>query len=109
MSSPVTSVAQYRVPVERIDELLEIIDRHAAVLRELELITDREPEVYAGTDKGGGGFILEIFDWVDADASDRAHTHPMVSAVWEAMGPLGEVRDGRPPFEFTNLDRVRGR
>jgi len=51
--------------------------------------------------------VIEIFEWVDEDASGAAHTHPLVSEVWEAMGPLCESRDGRGPFEFLNLTRLR--
>jgi hypothetical protein len=107
MSEPITSFAQYRVKPGCEGEFLDIIDRHTSTLRDLELVTDREAEVYLGSEKGvDGPFIIEIFDWVDEDASARAHTHPRVSAMWESMGPLGEARDGRPPFEFPNLRRV---
>jgi hypothetical protein len=103
----VISFAQYRIPADRIDDFLPVLDQHWTLLRDLELVTDRPPQVYAGTDKAGGGLVVELFQWVDADASDRAHTHPDVSAVWESMGPYAEERDGRPPFEFTNLQQVR--
>ena len=108
MPDAVTSVNRYQVPVDRLDEFVEVVDRHWVLLRELELVTDRPPEVLVGTDRQGGGLVLELFDWVDADASDRAHTHPAVSEVWESMGPFAEDRGGRPAFEFANLARVRG-
>ena len=44
--------------------------------------------------------MIEIFDWVDEDASRRAHQRPAVSEVWESMGPLCESSGGRPAFEF---------
>jgi hypothetical protein len=108
MCDPITSVARYRVKSDRVDEFLEVIDRHWVILRELELVTDRDAEVYLGPERGTGGpLVIEIFDWVDEDASARAHTHPLVSEVWEAMGPLCESRDERGPFEFANLRRQR--
>jgi hypothetical protein len=107
MTETITSFAHYRVKQGCEDEFLDIIDRHTSTLRELELVTDRETEVYLGSEKGvDGPFIIEIFDWVDEDASARAHTHPRVSEVWESMGPLCESRGGRPPFEFPNLRRI---
>jgi hypothetical protein len=90
-----------------VDDFLAIIDRHWVTLRELELVTDREPEVYLGSERDSGRpIVIEIFDWVDEDASGRAHTHPMVSDVWESMGPLCESRDAGGPFEFLDLTRL---
>lgn len=107
MNSPISSIARYRVKANRVDEFLDVIDRHWVTLRELELVTDRDVEVYLGTERETQApLVVEIFDWVDEDASARAHTHPAVSDVWEAMGPLCEARDGRGPFEFANLRRV---
>ena len=51
--------------------------------------------------------MVEIFDWMEEDASARAHSHPDVSEVWEAMGPLCESRETGGPFDFANLRRVR--
>jgi hypothetical protein len=108
MDDPVSSVARYRVKPDRVDDFLEIIDRHWVTLRELELVTDREVEVYLGSERDSGRpIVVEIFDWVDKDASQRAHTHPMVSGVWESMGPLCEPRDAGGPFEFLDLKRLQ--
>jgi hypothetical protein len=107
MSDPITSVARYRVKADRVDDFLDIIDRHCAMLRELELVTDRQVEVFLGPERDTSEpVIIEIFEWVDEDASGRAHTHPAVSGVWESMGPLCESRAGGGPFEFLNLRRL---
>ncbi|HEY8546397.1 MAG TPA: hypothetical protein VIL36_15165 [Acidimicrobiales bacterium] len=107
MRTPVTSLAHYRVKEGCEDQFLEILDRHEATLRELELITDREAELYVGTEKGvDGPLIVELFDWVDEDAVARAHTHPRISGVWESLAPLCEERGGRPMFEFPTLRRL---
>jgi hypothetical protein len=50
--------------------------------------------------------VIEIFEWIDDDAAGRAHTHPEVSEVWEAMDPLCEERAGRPSMEFPHLRAV---
>lgn len=108
MSEPITSMAHYRVKLGCEDEFLDIIDQHTATLRDLELVTDREVEVYLGAERGvEGPLIIEVFDWVDEEAARRAHTHPRVSGIWEAMGPLCEDRGGRPSFEFPNLRRLQ--
>lgn len=106
MSEPVTSVNRYSVKPEAVDDFLEVIDRHWTILREAELVTDRDVQVYVGPERGTGEpVVVEIFEWVDEDASHRAHTHPAVSPVWESMGPLCEARGPRGPFEFLNLQR----
>ena len=106
MRRPVTSVNRYAVIEGRVEEFLEVVDRHCATLRELELITDREVEVFVGPERDTGApVVVEIFEWADEDATQRAHTHPAVSAVWESMGPLCEPRGDRGPFEFLNLER----
>ena len=107
-SGPVVSVAHYRVKPDCVDELLAVVDGHWPILKELELVTDRPQEVLLGAEKGADGpFVIEIFEWVDQDASASAHQHPAISGVWEAMGPLCESRGGRPPFEFPTFRQVR--
>src|SRR5688500_6203510 len=107
MSTPVTSLAQYRVKPGSEEQFLEVLDRHNIVLRDLELVTDRATEVYVGAERGvEGPFVVEVFDWVDGDAAGRAHTHPRISALWESMAPLCEERGGRPMFEFVSLRRL---
>jgi hypothetical protein len=107
MSDPITSIARYRVKPDSVDEFLEIVDRHWTTLRDIELVTDREPEVYVGTERETGGpVVVEVFDWASEDASGRAHTHPLVSKVWEAMGPLCESRNGATSMEFLNARRL---
>lgn len=102
----ITSVARYRVKPDCVDDFLEIIDQHWAILRNLELVTDREADVLVGVERGSGRpLVVEIFDWVDDAAAGRAHTHPDVSMVWESMGPLCEEREAGGPFEFQNLER----
>lgn len=107
MASPVTSVNRYSVKADRVEEFLELIDRHCTTLREFELITDREIEVFVGQERDTGEpVVIEIFEWADDDATQRAHTHPAISGVWESMGPLCESRGDRGPFEFLNLERL---
>ncbi len=107
VNESVSSVAYYRVKPGNMDAFLDVIDRHTATMRDLDLITVREVEIFVGEERATKGpLVIEIFDWADASASARAHTHPRVSEVWEAMGPLCEERAGRPPFEFANLRRL---
>jgi quinol monooxygenase YgiN len=107
MGRPANSVNRYSVKAHHVDEFLSILDRHCATLRELDLITDREVEVFVGTERDTGEpVVIEIFEWADEDATQRAHTDPAISEVWESMGPLCEARAHRSPFEFLNLERI---
>lgn len=107
MTEAKTVLAHYRVKPGCEDRLLRVVAGHWPVLRELDLVTDRPGEVYLLAEKGTGApLIVEVFEWVDAEAVHRAHTHPRVSEIWEAMDPLCEERDGRPAFEFPTGRRV---
>ena len=106
-SAPITVFAQFRVRAGSEDEFLAIASRHWPTLHELGFVTDKAPRFYVGFEKGiEGPFMIEVFEWVDPDASRRAATHPEVSSIWEAMGPLCESRAGRPSFEFPNLREI---
>lgn len=107
MADPVTVFAHYRVREGHLHEFLDLIARHGPVLRRLGLITDQPTKVFAGQEKTNEApLVIEIFEWVDDDASSRAHTHPEVSGLWEAMGPLCEDRGGQPSMEFPHLHEV---
>lgn len=107
MPEPVTAIAHYRVRDGHVDEFLSLVGRHGPILRRLGLVTDEPTRVYLGHEKESASpLVIEIFEWADDDAAGRAHTHPEVSEVWEAMDPLCEARDGRPSMEFPHLRPV---
>lgn len=107
MPEPITAFAHYRVRKDSVDDFLALLDQHAPILRRLGLVSDEPTRVYLGEEKESGGpLVIEIFEWADDDAVARAHTHPEVSGVWEAMGPMCEERGGRPSMEFPHFRRV---
>ncbi|HEY7596812.1 MAG TPA: hypothetical protein VH969_26940 [Actinophytocola sp.] len=107
MSEPITAIAHYRVRDGHVDEFLDLVGRHGPILRKLGLVTDEPTRVYLGHEKESADpLVIEIFEWIDDDAAGRAHTHPEVSEVWEAMDPLCEERAGRPSMEFPHLRAV---
>jgi hypothetical protein len=106
-AKPVTTFAHYRVRPGREEELLELLGRHWPLLRRLELVTEEPGQVFVGHEpETGGPLVIEVFEWVGEEAVQVAHTHPEVTGLWEAMGPLCEERGGRPRFEFPVLRRV---
>lgn len=67
-------------------DLEKLIKAHAPVLRELELIT-RRPQL---TLKSENGTYIEIIEWIEVGAANRAHEHPAVAKIWEGMAAISE-------------------
>ena len=98
------AIAQYRVKAGGEERFKDVLRRHTATLRSLGLITERPVEAYLGSERSlDGPYFVEIFEWADAEAVGLAHTHPQVTALWEAIGGLCESRGGRPMFEFPSV------
>jgi hypothetical protein len=104
---PNTVICQYRPRADRVDDLLELIRRHRQTYQELGLATERPEELYIGEDQDGSGpLLLSIFQWVDAEAPDRAHRHPRIGAIWEQMAELVEDRAMGPGMAFPHFETV---
>jgi hypothetical protein len=107
MEDVITAFAHYRVKAGSEPEFNRILARHWRTLHELELVTDEPARIYVGEEKRiPGPFFMEVFEWRDAAAPERAHEHPAVSALWEKIGTLCESRGGKPMFEFPYGRRV---
>jgi quinol monooxygenase YgiN len=104
MSNPETVICTFRVKPSSLDEFMALLERHWPKLRELGLVTDRAEQSFvsesAETDHPT---IVSVFEWVNGDAAERAHEHPDVAEIWEAMEPLCESRQGRPSMEFPHF------
>ena len=98
-----TVICTYRVRSESEPRFLEILGRHWATLRELEFVTSERSLVFRNLDEPT---YVEIYTWVDGGFA-QAHEHPDVLALWEAMDPLLEERDGKPKWEFPHYTMVR--
>jgi hypothetical protein len=81
-------IALYKPKAGKEQELEKLIVKHVPVLRELELITSR-PRL---TLKSSDGTYMEIIEWIDVAAADRAHEHPAVAQIWEAMETVSSFR-----------------
>lgn len=93
----------YRTRPDKELEFKALLSRHWATLRELGFVTEVEPVVLREL---GEPTYVEMFTWVDGGFG-QAHEHPDVLALWEAMDPLLEDRDGRPKWEFPHFEPVR--
>lgn len=103
---PETVLCHFRVKTGQEEALLGLCRRHDEVLRELQLCTDEPAICYRGSDDAKRPFLAMIFQWRSAEALEAAHSHPDVQALWEAMEPCCEGRDGRPSMEFPHVERI---
>jgi quinol monooxygenase YgiN len=100
-----TVICTFRVKPDQLDSFLELLRRHYPTLSKLELVTGTAPRTYLGADRQGPGpVIVDIFEWIDGEASGAAHQHPEVAAIWEAMEPLCESRHGLPAMDFPHFE-----
>ncbi len=100
-------IACYRPKSGQQEALRVLIRDHVSTLRGLGLATDRAPITMEAAD----GTILEVFEWVSADAIQAAHSHPTVLKMWEAYGavcdyvPVAQVPEASELFSnFTPIE-----
>jgi hypothetical protein len=78
--------------------LAEVIARHWAVARGLDLVLDTPHVTLRGTDGGGNAYFVEVLTWRDAAIPDSA-PKPILD-LWDQMNALVESRDARPGLDF---------
>ena len=90
------------------DQLIEMVRAHVPMLRLEGLATTRPSQVMRSSD----GTILEIFEWMSAEATEAAHTNVAVQAMWGRFGAvcefgrLGDLEESKhlfPHFEPIDL------
>jgi hypothetical protein len=99
-----TVICTYRVKASEEEHFTHLLARHWATLDALGLVAGDRAMVFRSVDTAGPTYV-EIFTWVEG-GFDQAHEHPDVLAIWEAMDPLLEERDGRPKWEFPHYEQV---
>jgi hypothetical protein len=98
-----TVVGTFRVRADAEAEFADLLGRHWPTLHELGFVTDEPSVIYRSRD--GGLTYVEIFSWVEG-GYEHAREHPVVLAIWGAMDPLLEERDGQPKWDFPHYERV---
>ncbi len=97
---PEIVIAMYRPKDGKLKELEPLVRKHFRVLKEYGLVTDRESLI----GRSGDGTLLEIFEWISGEAAEKAHDHPAVAKIWEAMatlcefGTLGQLPESKGRF-----------
>lgn len=99
-----TVICTFRVKPEALGRFEDLLAGHWATLRRLELVTAVPEQLYIGVDhQSDEPVVVSIFEWVNVEAAERAHVHPDVADIWEAMRPLCEARHGLPAMEFPHF------
>ena len=71
-------ISAYRPRPGMEQELMTEMRTHLPILREQDLITDRESIVM----RAGDGTIIEVFEWKSQEAIEAAHSNPAVQEMW---------------------------
>ena len=96
----------YRPKRGQAERLKTLLGSHVAILRREGLATARQSILM----EAGDGTIVEVFEWVSAQAIQAAHSNPAVQRMWsdcEAVCdyvPIGTLVEAQELFsEFTPL------
>lgn len=90
-TAPVPMVCIYRVKPGKRAAFRRLLERHWPALRALGLASRRRARVLEGEAKRGEGPVfIELFEWAEPGAADRAHGSPEVLAIWGPMEGLLE-------------------
>lgn len=104
MADRETVICTFRVKADAMDAFGDLLRLHWPTLHRLGLVTDTPEQLYVGGEHSSGEpIVVSIFEWVSGEASARAHDHPDVADIWEAMEPLCESRRGMPSMDFPHF------
>jgi len=97
-------IVAYRPKPGKEKELHELTQTHYLTLKEEGLVTDRAPIIMLAKD----GTVVEVFEWVGAEAIREAHTNAEVQKMWAAYSaacdyiPLNQLEESGNMFaDFT--------
>lgn len=87
-------IVAYRPKPGKQKQLVELVSRHHGLLFREGLVTDRKPICMKADD----GCIVEVFEWVSAQAVEQAHQNERVTEMWQAFDdacdyvPIAQVK-----------------
>jgi len=100
-------IVAYKPKAGKAEELKELTKTHVPRLRQEGLVTDRKPIIMEAAD----GTVIEVFEWLDAAAIERAHQNGVVHQLWAEyaevcdyvnLNSVGET--GNMFAEFNSID-----
>ena len=89
-------IVGYKPKTGKAEALKALMKTHVQRLRQEGLATNRESIIMEATD----GTIVEVFEWVSAEAIQSAHKNPAVLQMW---GEYADVCDYVPVGSLTEI------
>lgn len=71
-------IVAYKPKSGKAEALKELTKNHVSRLKAEGLVTDREAVIMEAAD----GTIVEVFEWLSAEAITKAHSNPVVHQLW---------------------------
>ncbi|WP_183576685.1 putative quinol monooxygenase [Mucilaginibacter sp. X5P1] len=100
-------IVGYKPKPGKAEALKALMKTHLPRLRQEGLATDRESILMEAAD----GTIVEVFEWVSAEAIQNAHKNPVVLQMWGEYAevcdyvPVGSLTEAGSLFsDFTSVD-----
>lgn len=79
----VIAITRYYAQSGHEEQVATLLANHWELLHDEGLTTDRRP--YVMRDPHEPGLFVEVLEWKDDDAPDRAWDHDEVSALWDTI------------------------
>jgi hypothetical protein len=79
-------IAAYKPKPGKSAQLEEVVAKHLRVLAAERLVTEKTAYVMRSTE----GILVEVFEWLSAEAIERAHSNPAVLALWSEFSAACE-------------------
>jgi quinol monooxygenase YgiN len=100
-------IVAYKPKPGKAGALKELTKTHVPRLKQEGLVTDRIPIIMETAD----GTVIEVFEWLSAEAIQKAHTNPEVQKMWGEYAavcdyvPLNSLSEAGNMFaDFTAID-----
>ncbi|MBE2218422.1 MAG: hypothetical protein IAE90_09475 [Ignavibacteria bacterium] len=93
-------IAVFKPKAGKDEALKRIVLEHVPTLQSLGLATAPPAHIM----ESSNATIVEVFEWVSADAIEKAHSHPVVLEMWKKFeevceyGTISELDESRMMF-----------
>lgn len=99
-------VCTYHVRPGQEDAFEGLLKNHLPTLVRLGLTNNQPAMSLKSVDEERRSTYVQIFEWANAEAAERAHEVPAVIAIWEPMATMCELRNGRPAMDFPHFETL---
>ncbi len=92
-------IVAYKPKPGKAEALKALMKTHVPRLKQEGLVTDREPVIMGAAD----GTILEVFEWLSAEAIHQAHSNKAVQQMWAEYAEVCDYMPLNTLIETGNL------